>query len=192
MAATPARSTIREGMAGAKVSAIRGILNGTTNYIFSAMTTGQSYAEALAHAQAQGYAETDPTADVEGYDAVAKTLILSALVFDRSLSVDAVIRQGITHITQEQVRNAVEQDARIKLIASIRVLPSKGNDEPPLLEARVEPLALPLSDPLAHVDGVTNALSVQADTLPEVTIIGPGAGRIVTAQGLLADMIACM
>ena len=191
MAGTPVISTIREGMAGAKVSAIRGILNGTTNYILSAMTTGQSYAEALAHAQAQGYAETDPTADVEGYDAVAKTLILSALVFDRSLSVDAVIRQGITYITQEQVRKAVEQDARIKLIASIRVLPPTGGGEPESLEARVEPLALPLSDPLASVDGVTNALTVQADTLPEVTIIGPGAGRIVTAQGLLADMIAC-
>jgi homoserine dehydrogenase len=191
MAGTPVVSTIREGMAGAKVSAIRGILNGTTNYILSAMTTGQSYAEALAHAQAHGYAETDPTADVEGYDAVAKTLILSALVFGRSLPVDAVIRQGITQITQEQVRKAVEQDARIKLIASIRVLPPTGGGEPESLEARVEPLALPLSDPLARVDGVTNALSVQADTLPEMTIIGPGAGRIVTAQGLLADMVAC-
>jgi len=85
MAGTPVISTIREGMAGARVYGMRGILNGTTNYILSAMAAGRDYAEALAEAQARGYAETDPTADVEGYDAVAKTLILAALIFGRTL-----------------------------------------------------------------------------------------------------------
>jgi homoserine dehydrogenase len=190
MAGTPVISTIREGMSGAQVRAIRGILNGTTNYILSAMATGRDYAEVLADAQAQGYAETDPTADVEGYDAVAKTLILSALVFGRSLKPHQVARQGITNITREQVQRATDQGQRIKLIASLRLLTDDDGKES-ALDARVEPLALPLSDPLARVDGVMNAISIQADTLSEVTIIGPGAGGIQTGQGLLADVIAC-
>src|SRR6266704_6787580 len=106
MAGTPVLSTIREGMAGVHVTAIRGILNGTTNYILSAMATGRSYSEALAEAQAHGYAEADPTADVEGYDAVAKTLILAALVFGQQLQPAQVVRQGITAITREQVQQA--------------------------------------------------------------------------------------
>ena len=190
MAGTPVISTILEGMAGAQVHTICGILNGTTNYILSAMATGRDYAEVLADAQAQGYAETDPTADVEGYDAVAKTLILSALVFGRSLKPEQVARQGITNITREQVQRATEQGQRIKLIASLRLHSDNDGDEGSL-DARVEPLALPLSDPLARVDGVMNAISIQADTLSEVTIIGPGAGAIQTGQGLLADVIAC-
>ncbi len=190
MAGTPVISTIREGMAGANVYALRGILNGTTNYILSAMAAGRDYAEALADAQAQGYAETDPTADVEGYDVVAKTLILSALVFGRPLKPEQVARQGITTITREQMQQAIEQNKRIKLVASLSLL--SGNDQKETaLEARVEPLALPLSDPLARVDGVLNALTIQTDTLSEVTIIGPGAGRLQTGQGLLADIIAC-
>src|SRR5207248_10423727 len=107
MAGTPVLSTIQEGLAGAQVRSIRGILNGTTNYILSAMAQGRDYAEVLAEAQAQGYAETDPTADVEGYDALAKTLILSALVFGRSLKPEQVARQGITNITRGQVQRAV-------------------------------------------------------------------------------------
>ncbi len=190
MAGTPVISTIREGMAGANVQALRGILNGTTNYILSAMAAGRDYAEALADAQSQGYAETDPAADVEGYDVVAKTLILSALVFGRPLKPEQVVRQGITAITREQMQQAIEQNKRIKLVASLRLL--SGNDQKETaLEARVEPLALPLSDPLARVDGVLNALTIQTDTLSEVTIIGPGAGRLQTGQGLLADIIAC-
>jgi homoserine dehydrogenase len=190
MAGTPVISTIREGMAGANVLALRGILNGTTNYILSAMAAGRDYTEVLADAQAQGYAETDPTADVEGYDALAKTLILASLIFNHPLKPEQVVRQGITAITKEQVQQAITQDKRIKLIASLQLHP--GNDQQDSsLEARVEPLALPLSDPLARVDGVLNALSIQADTLSEVTIIGPGAGRLQTGQGLLADIIAC-
>jgi len=220
MAGTPVISTIREGMAGASVHALRGILNGTTNYILTAMAAGQSYAEALADAQARGYAETDPTADVEGYDAVAKTLILAALAFGRSLKPGDVTRQGITAITREQVQQAIEQGKRIKLVASLRLLSVNEEQEPSLLpseddsapvgarvverrgeglygrplvplEARVAPVALPLSDPLARVDGVMNALTIATDTLSEVTITGPGAGGAATGQGLLADVIAC-
>ena len=191
MAGTPVISTIQEGMAGAQVFAMRGILNGTTNYILSAMADGQDYVEALADAQIKGYAETDPTADVEGYDAVAKTLILAALVFGQTLKPEQVVREGITSITREQIQTVRDQDERMKLIASIRML-SDGDGQKTILEARVEPTILPLTDPLAHVDGVTNALTIHSDTLPEVTIIGPGAGSIQTGQGLLADVLACV
>src|SRR5947209_3739010 len=185
MAGTPVLSTIREGMAGANVTAIRGILNGTTNYILSAMATGRDYAEALAEAQAQGYAEADPTADVEGYDAVAKTLILAALVFGRPLTPDQVLREGITAITREQVQQANENGRLIKLIAFLQRLAEDDS-----LEASVEPTELPLSHPLASVDGIMNAITIHTDSLAEVTVIGPGAGRLQTGQGLLADLLA--
>ncbi len=187
MAGTPVLSTIREGMLGSRVRTIRGILNGTTNYILSMMATGRDYDEVLAEAQAQGYAEANPTADVEGYDAVAKTLILGALAFSHTLKPEQVVRQGITAITKEQMRQAVRNDTRIKLVASLKVTPELG--ETPL-EARVEPVELPLSDPLARVDGIINAITFETDTLSEVTIIGPGAGRLQTGQGLLSDLIA--
>lgn len=187
MAGTPILSTIREGLAGCRIRAIRGILNGTTNYILSAMASGRGYDEVLAEAQAQGYAEADPTADVEGYDVVAKTLILATFAFGHSLKPEQVIRRGITAITKEQVQQAANRKARIKLVASLNVVTDMG--ETPL-EARVEPVELPLSDPLARVDGVMNAITLQTDTLPEVTIVGPGAGRLQTGQGLLSDLLA--
>jgi homoserine dehydrogenase len=149
------------------------------------MAAGRDYAEVLAEAQAQGYAEADPTADVEGYDALAKTLILAAVVFGKPLTPEQVARQGITTITRENMQAAMQNDKRIKLIASLRQDTESGK-----LEARVEPVELPLSDPLARIDGVTNAITVQSDTLAEVTVIGPGAGRLQTGQGLLADLIA--
>jgi homoserine dehydrogenase len=187
MAGTPVISTIREGMAGAKVRAIRGILNGTTNYILSAMASGRDYADVLAEAQAQGYAEADPTADIEGYDAVAKTLILASLVFGHTLKPEQVIRHGITTITKQQVQQASNEGKSIKLIASLQTVSANGATA---LEARVEPIALPLDDALARVDGVMNAITFQTDTLSEVTVIGPGAGRLQTGQGLLSDLIA--
>ncbi|MEO7021812.1 MAG: homoserine dehydrogenase, partial [Ktedonobacteraceae bacterium] len=185
MAGTPVLSTIVEGMAGVSVQTVRGILNGTTNYILTAMAEGRAYADVLAEAQALGYAETDPTADVEGYDALAKTLILAALVFNQPLKPEQVTLQGITALSIDDMQQAAKAGQRIKLIASIQ-----RNGEQ--LEARVAPQALPLSDPLARVDGIINALTIQSDTLPAVTVIGPGAGGIATAQGLLADIIACV
>ncbi len=187
MAGTPVISTVREGMAGAKIRAIRGILNGTTNYILSAMASGRDYADVLTEAQAQGYAEADPTADVEGYDAVAKTLILASLVFGQALKPEQVIRRGITTLTKEQVQQASNEGKRIKLIASLQIGTA---NETTTLEARVEPVSLPLHDPLARVDGVMNAITFQTDTLSEVTVIGPGAGRLQTGQGLLSDLIS--
>jgi homoserine dehydrogenase len=187
MAGTPIISTALEGMAGARVRVVRGILNGTTNYILSAMAGGRDYAEALAEAQAQGYAETDPTADVEGYDAVAKTLILATLVFGHTLKPDQVARRGITAVTRQDIQQAHKDGKRIKLLASLQAVSDIA--ETPL-EASVEPVALPEQDPLARVDGVMNAITFETDTLSSVTVVGPGAGRLQTGQGLLADLIA--
>src|SRR5205807_6069574 len=120
-----------------------------------------------------------------GYDALAKTLILAAFAFNRTLKSDQVIRQGITAISKEHMQQAIDKGKRIKLVASLHFHPE--NDT---LDASVRPIELPLSDPLARVDGVMNAITIQSDTLPEVTIIGPGAGRLATGQGLLADLLA--
>jgi homoserine dehydrogenase len=193
-------STIREGMAGARIRALRGILNGTANSILSAMALGQTYAEALAQAQAQGYAEADPTDDVEGDDAVAKTLILAAVAFGRALTPAQVVREGITTLSREQIQRAVDQGSRIKHVASLRLLSLDGREAsratadtgtvPTYLEARVESVALPLSDPLARIDGLLNAIHIYTDTPAEVTVIGPGAGRFQAGQGMLADLLA--
>ena len=164
------------------------------------MAMGQDYAEALAQAQAQGYAESDPTDDVEGDDAVAKTLILAAVVFGRALAIEQVMRRGITTLTREQVQQADAQGKRMKHVASLRLLSRDGTEVSreaaetgsvlTRLEARVEPIALPLSDPLARIDGLLNAVVIQTDTPAEVTVIGPGAGRFQAGQGVLADLIA--
>ncbi|MBV9229884.1 MAG: homoserine dehydrogenase, partial [Chloroflexi bacterium] len=118
---------------------------------------------------------------------VAKTLILAALVFGHTLKPSQVMRRGITAITRDQMRDALAEGKRIKLVASLEAV-SDLEDTP--LEAHVEPMALPEHDTLARVDGVMNAITFQTDTLSEVTIVGPGAGRLQTGQGLLADLIA--
>jgi homoserine dehydrogenase len=198
MSGTPVLSTIREGMAGTDIRAIRGVLNGTVNSILSAMAMGRTYAEALA--EAQGYAESDPTDDVEGDDAVAKTLILATVAFGRVLTPEQVVRRGITTLSREQMQQALDQGKCIKHVSSLRLLSEDGTEVsratansgsiPTRLEARVEPQALPLSDPLARIDGLLNGIVIQTDTPAAVTVIGPGAGRFQAGQGILADLIA--
>src|SRR5947207_6690484 len=200
MSGTPVLSTIREGMAGTRIRAIRGILNGTVNSILSTMAMGHDYAEGLAQAQAQGYAEADPTDDVEGDDTVAKTLILAAAAFGRALTPEQVVRRGITMLTGKQMQQAFDEGKRIKHVASLHILKTDGKEvsrataesgtAPTFLEARVEPIALPLGDPLARIEGLLNAIVIQTDTPQEVTVIGPGAGRFQAGQGMLADLIA--
>ena len=192
MSGTPVLSTIRDGLAGTRVIAVRGILNGTANHILTLMAEGRTYPAALADAQAQGYAEPDPTDDVEGHDAVAKVRILAATAFGRAVPLDQVIRRGITGITPDMVQQAARDGCRIKLVASARLQPEgdgAGLASLPL-EARVEPLALPLTNPLARVDGVLNALTIETDTVRTVTIIGPGAGPEQAGQGIFADLVA--
>ncbi len=192
MSGTPVLSTIREGLAGTRAVAVRGILNATANHILTLMAGDLDYPTALADAQAQGYAEPDPTDDVEGHDVVAKVRILAAVAFGRAVPLDQVIRRGITEITPDEIEQAARDGCRIKLVASVQLRPesaSVGRASLPL-EARVEPVALPLTDPLARIDGVLNALTIETDTVREVTIIGPGAGPEQAGQGMFAELVA--
>jgi homoserine dehydrogenase len=183
MSGTPVLSALTRGLAGATPLGLRGSLNATANLILSEMAAGTSYEDALAAAQSAGLAERDPSADVEGHDTVAKTMILSALVFGKELRPEQVARRGITGLGDE-VREAASSGRRVRLVATLE--PSGGGE----LAARVEPIALPADDPLANVDGVMNAVVCRADPVGEVTIIGPGAGPKLAGQGVLSDLIA--
>ncbi len=192
MSGTPVLSTLREGLAGTRVLALQGILNGTANHILTLMAEGLDYPSALADAQARGYAEPAPADDMEGHDVVAKARILAALAFGRAVPLDQVWRRGITDITPAAVRQAAQAEGRIKLVASLRFRPD-GKDASPdalPLEVRVEPLVLPLAEPLARVDGVQNALTIETDTVSKVMVVGPGAGPEQAGQGMFADLAA--
>jgi len=184
MSGTPALSTITEGLAGASVTAVRGILNGTVNYILTRMAEGLSYATALAEAQAVGFAEPDPADDVEGHDAVAKTRILAAVAFGRQLGEAEVRRAGIADLTTADVERAMRSGQRVRHVATI----TRNADSS--LTAAVEPVALPDADALARVDGVLNALQVETDVVRRVLVVGPGAGIEQAGQGVFADLIA--
>lgn len=190
MSGTPVLSTLREGLAGARVVALRGILNATANHILTRMAEGLDYPAALADAQARGYAEPDPSDDVEGHDVVAKARILAAAAFGRSIALDQVIRRGISAITSDAVQQAVRQGCRLKLVATVRSPPAGISPASVPLEVRVEPLALPLTDPLTRIDGVMNGLTIETDTVREITIVGPGAGPEQAGQGMFADLVS--
>jgi homoserine dehydrogenase len=187
MSGTPVLSTLTEGLAGTVPVALRGVLNATANSILSQMSDGSSYEEALAEAQRAGLAEPDPSADVEGEDTVAKIMILSALVFGRQLRRDQVTCHGITGITGEQVHQAALAGGRLRHVATLAFAGPGGTGT---VTARVRPEAVPAGDPLASVDGATNALIFQASAVGEITVIGPGAGPHLAGQGVLSDIIA--
>ena len=179
MAGTPTMHLAEDALAGCAIRSARGILNGTTNYILTQMETGMTYAEALAQAQALGYAETDPTGDVEGWDAAGKVLILANALFGSSLTMNDLDVQGITDISSEDIDRARQSGHRYKLIAE--ATPVRG---------AVSPQRLPISDPLASVGGSTNAITIDTDLLGEITLIGAGAGKLETGYALLSDLMA--
>jgi homoserine dehydrogenase len=183
LAGTPALNLVRYSLAGNIIRGFRGILNGTTNYILTRMEEGMSYGDALKKAQDLGYAEADPSGDVEGWDTVGKVVILSNVVLGKKLRWEDVKRKGITGITSEDVAKAKGEGCRWKLIGSAEVL-SNGT-----VDAKVWPEKLPLSDPLAGVGEAVNALTYYTDELGGVTIVGPGAGRRETGYALLIDLL---
>jgi homoserine dehydrogenase len=183
MSGTPVLRVGRELLAGAGIQRIQGILNGTTNYILTRMEAGNSYEDALAEAQAQGYAEADPTGDVEGYDAAAKVAILAKLVLGASIPYQAVERQGISSLTLKDIADAKAEGKHWKLIGGIE---KEGSE----YKASVRPVCLPDDHPLARVQGATNALVYTTDYLGDVTIVGPGAGRIQTGYAIIQDLLA--
>jgi homoserine dehydrogenase len=183
MSGTPAIRLGRELLAGAGVQQVQGILNGTTNYILTQMEAGASYAEALAQAQALGYAEADPTGDVEGFDAAGKVVILARLLMGVKIGMNDVDRKGISHLTPADIISARAAGERWKLIGSL-ARTQKG------IQAKVQPTRIPTSHPLAGVSGATNAITYTTDLLGEVTLVGPGAGRLATGYAVVEDILA--
>jgi len=182
MAGTPLLNLIRETLAGAGIREMRGILNGTTNYILTQMEGGMDYAAALAQAQQLGYAEAVPDADVLGWDALAKVTILANVVFGANLKPSDSPCQGITEISAADIARAAADGQRYKLIGRVW----RDADG---VHASVAPQRLPSTHPLAGVGGATNAMNITTDALGEVTIIGPGAGRRQTGFALLNDLL---
>ena len=184
MSGTPVFTLFENGFAGNTVREIKGILNGTTNFILSKMEQdNMEYGDALALAQKLGYAEADPTADVEGFDAAGKIVILSNVLLGGSIAPADVRREGIGSITRAMVLEAKRQGHRYKLVARAKKDGGK-------VTADVAPQRLPLSDPLAGVMGAQNALTFDTDLLGKVTIQGPGAGKIETGFSILSDLLA--
>ncbi|MFQ6069270.1 MAG: homoserine dehydrogenase [Candidatus Aminicenantales bacterium] len=184
MSGTPVFNLFETSLAGNEIKEITGILNGTTNFILSKMEEeNMEYDEALTLAQKLGYAEADPTADVEGHDALAKVLILSNVLLDGDITPTEVPCQGISWISKEMVKEAKAEGMRYKLIASTK---KKAGG----VKASVAPQKLPLSNPLAGVMGAENALTFDLDLIGRVTIQGPGAGKLETGYSLLADILA--
>ena len=182
MSGTPTIRLAQQALAGCEILEVKGILNGTTNYILTQMEAGQSYADALAEAQRLGYAEADPTADVEGWDAAGKAVILANVLMGGDLGVAGVERTGISALTLADVQAATAAGERWKLIA--RVWQENG-----LTKASVQPTRLPLSHPLAGVSGAVNACAFTTDLLGDVTLVGPGAGRMETGYAVLGDLL---
>ena len=183
MSGTPALILGRESLSAAHIRKVMGIFNGTTNYILSQMESGMSYPVALAEAQKLGYAEADPTGDVEGFDAAGKVVILAQLLMNTHIRMDEVDRSGITGVTLEDVNAAKVAGKRWKLIGSLEWVEGK-------LAASVKVQRLPVSHPLASVGGATNAIHFSTDYLGDVTLIGPGAGRLPTGYAVLEDILA--
>lgn len=183
MSGTPAIRLGLEQLAGADIKRIQGILNGTTNYILTQMETGAGYDQALADAQARGYAEADPTGDVEGIDAAGKVVILANLLMGASLTMGDVDRTGITALTTSDIAQASAAGERWKLIGTV----DNSGDS---IRASVRPVRLPITHPLAAVGGATNAITYSTELLGDITLVGPGAGRIETGYALIGDILA--
>jgi homoserine dehydrogenase len=185
-AAIPLVRPLRESLAGDKVNRVLGIVNGTTNFILDRMdTAGTGYGEALDEATALGYAEADPTADVEGFDAAAKAAILAGIAFHTRVRLDDVYREGLTDVTSADIASAKRMGCTVKLLA-ICERAADGRS----VSARVHPAMIPLSHPLASVREAYNAVFVEADAAGQLMFYGPGAGGAPTASAVLGDLVA--
>ncbi|WP_377269383.1 homoserine dehydrogenase [Peterkaempfera sp. SMS 1(5)a] len=184
--AIPLIRPLRESLAGDKVNRVLGIVNGTTNFILDKMdSNGAGYSEALEEATALGYAEADPTADVEGFDAAAKAAILAGIAFHTRVTAAEVYREGITEVTAADIRSAKEMGCVVKLLA----ICERARDGRSVT-ARVHPAMIPLSHPLASVREAYNAVFVEAEAAGRLMFYGPGAGGSPTASAVLGDLVA--
>jgi homoserine dehydrogenase len=180
--AIPVVKTLREGFAGNKVTRIYGILNGTCNYMLTRMEREKlSFEECLKEAQRLGYAEADPSFDIEGHDTAQKLAILASLAFGTRVDPDAIYVEGITSITTADLEAAGELGYRIKLLG-VAVKTEQG------IEQRVHPTMVPKDSDIAQVMDVTNAVSVDAEGIAPITLVGPGAGGLATASAVVSDL----
>ena len=178
----PVIKTMREAMAGNSVSRVFGILNGTCNYILTRMEAeGLSFDACLKDAQRLGYAEADPTFDIEGHDTAHKLSILTALAFGTKISAGDIYMEGISNISQADIRAAAELGYRIKLLGVAQRTESG-------IEQRVHPTMVPTASVIAQVHGVTNAVAIETDILGELLLSGPGAGGNATASAVVGDI----
>lgn len=176
---------IKTILAGNKITKIKAILNGTTNYILTKMDVqGASYIDVLKEAQELGYAEADPTGDVEGFDAAYKITTLATIAFGKRIKIENVYREGITKISPDDMKAANEMGYKIKLIASAEL------NEDSKADVRVHPMLVPKTKTLAHIDYVTNAVSLSGHPVGDVTLSGPGAGEFPTASSVVGDILA--
>jgi homoserine dehydrogenase len=184
-AAIPVVRVLQESLAAAGVDELIGIVNGTTNFMLTAMVDGRSYADALAEAQELGYAEADPTEDVGGADAAAKLAILASLAFHRHLHIDDVPFEGIDTLHDDDVAFASELGYAVKLLAHAS-LSGEG------ISARVAPVLVPNEHPLARVSGSFNAVMLRGREIREITLQGPGAGGAETATAVIGDLLSVL
>src|SRR5215218_9190321 len=186
--AIPILRPLRESLAGDKVTRVLGIVNGTTNFILDRMdTSGAGFAEALEEAQELGYAEADPTADVEGFDAAAKAAILASLAFHSRVTASDVHREGISEVTAADVQSARDMDSVVKLLAICEV--SATEEGQGAVAVRVHPAMIPRSHPLASVREAFNAVFVESEAAGQLMFYGPGAGGAPTASAVLGDLV---
>jgi homoserine dehydrogenase len=179
----PLIRAVKEGLPANRIRSAFGIVNGTCNYILSKMTDeGRDFAEVLKEAQAHGYAEADPTLDIEGLDSAHKLQILATLAFRTAVDLKDIYTEGITAVTQQDVVNATELGYRIKLLAIAKA--SEG-----ALEARVNPTMIPAVSPLAAVSGVFNAVFITGDNVGDLMFYGRGAGQLPTASAVWSDVL---
>jgi homoserine dehydrogenase len=188
--AIPLLRSLRESLAGDRITRVAGIVNGTTNFILSAMTaSGSSFGEALEEATRLGYAEADPSADVDGYDAASKAAILASLAFHTRVTASDVHCEGIRSVTASDIAAAAGMGCVIKLVAICERIPPDG-DVPESVSARVYPAMIPAVHPLASVDGAFNAVFVEAEAAGQMMFYGQGAGGAPTASAVLGDLVA--
>lgn len=189
--AIPLLRPLRESLAGDRITRLMGIVNGTTNYILSRMdATGAGFDEALAEATALGYAEADPTADVDGFDAAAKAAILAGLAFHTRVTISDVHREGITDVTAADMASAAAMNCTIKLLAICERVDAHSAHGAESVSVRVHPAMLPRSHPLASVGDAFNAVFVEAEAAGSLMFYGRGAGGAPTASAVLGDLVA--
>ena len=180
----PLISTIQKGLEANQISSVFGILNGTTNFILSKMEKeALPFAQVLKEAQDLGFAEADPTSDVEGFDVAYKLSILTALAFGKFVKPDDIYREGITKIAAEDLEHAAEFGYRIKLLGMAARLKKDA------ISARVQPVLVPLSHSIASLSGASNGIVVRGDAVGELMMIGPGAGQLPTASAVVGDVV---